>query len=274
MSHEQQPQAATRKFFRSHEMQLSYLDFGGDSENVLLLLHGHMNDARVFTDFASRLTGWRVISLDQRGHGWSDHSPEKDYSREAYLQDILALIQSELGGQPVVILGHSLGGLNAYQFAARYPQYIKAVIVEDIGTKIQVDLSFAERLPERSASLAQLKDALRQVGVRAVDYFAESVFEDERGFGFRSDCPGMRISQEHCNGAWWEDWLSSTCPVLLIHGKHSFVMDEAHAREMAARRPNTELAVFAECGHDIHSSDPDGFFDVVTKFLDTVSISA
>ncbi|MBU8712392.1 MULTISPECIES: alpha/beta fold hydrolase [Brevibacillus] len=268
-----QHQAATRKYFSSQNLRLSYLDFGGDSPNVLLCLHGHMNDGRVFAEFASKLSGWRVISLDQRGHGWSEHSPEKDYSRNAYVQDILAFVQNELGGQQIALLGHSLGGLNAYQFAARYPAYVKALIVEDIGTEIHVDLSFVERLPQRSASLEELKQSLRQVGVRAVDYFAESVLEDEHGFAFRSDLSGMRISQEHCNGEWWTDWLASACPALLIHGKHSFVMDEAHAKLMAERRANTRLAVFAECGHDIHSSDPDGFQREVQVFLDEIARS-
>ncbi|KQL45984.1 hydrolase [Brevibacillus choshinensis] len=260
----------TRKYFHSGNLKLSYLDFGGDSQDVLLLLHGHMNDARTFSTFAAAMQDYRVIGLDQRGHGWSEHPSDKDYSRESYVNDILAFIRGELGGQPVTILGHSLGGINAYQFAARYPELVKAVIVEDVGVEINGDLSFAGKLPARSASFQELRESLVRVGLRAIDYFSESVFEDEKGWGFRTDLKGMPFSQQNCNGSWWDDWLASTCPILLIHGKKSFVIDVAQAELMASRRPNTKRELFDECGHDIHSTDPEGYRRVVRSFLEEV----
>ncbi|MCY9590160.1 alpha/beta hydrolase [Paenibacillus chitinolyticus] len=274
MEHGKEHSSAKRNYFRSGANELSYVDYGGDDRPVLLLLHGHMNDAGTFAFLASRLRkDWRVIGLDQRGHGWSGHPADGDYSRESYITDILNLVRQELGGQPVVILGHSLGGVNAYQLAARYPEYVRAVIVEDIGAEIHADLSFAEKLPERSTTLQDLRDSLARLGLKAIDYFSESVFEDEKGWGFRTDLTGMRSSQENINGQWWEDWLSSTCPILLIHGKKSFVMNAEQAKLMQSRRPNTSLEIFENCGHGVHSDDPDGFYAVVKKFLDGLSES-
>ncbi|WP_422677877.1 alpha/beta fold hydrolase [Bacillus smithii] len=257
-----------RKYFQSGNIKLSYLDFGGESQNILLLLHGHMGNARTFSTFASKLKNWRVISLDQRGHGWSEHPSEKDYSRDSYLTDIYNLIHQELNGEPVTILGHSLGGINAYQFAARYPELVKAVIVEDIGAEISGDLSFIEKLPERSSSLKELRESLERLGIKGIDYFLESVFEDEKGWGFRFDLKGMRISQQNINGVWWKDWGSSTCPILLIHGKKSFVLNLSQAERMVSRRPNTKLEVFEDCGHTVHDCEPERFYQVVKNFLD------
>ncbi len=264
----QERQLPARKYFNSGHLKLSYLDFGGESPNVLLMLHGHMGDARTFSELAAKFKDWRVIALDQRGHGWSDHPSDTDYSRKSYVKDILNFVRDELGGYPVTILGHSLGGINAYQFASRHPESVKAVIVEDIGAEINADLSFAEKFPVRSPSLKELRESLERVGVKAVSYFSESVFEDEKGWGFRSDLKGMSISQQNINGVWWEDWLSSTCPILLIHGKKSFVLDLSQAELMASRRPNTKLEVFEQCGHGVHSDDPDGFYQAVRRFLD------
>lgn len=260
-------QTAVRKSFRSGELKLSYLDFGGESDRILLLLHGHMGNARTFSELAVRFPDWRVIALDQRGHGWSDHAPGKDYSRESYLADLRNLIEDELGGKPVAILGHSLGGVNAYQFAARYPERVRAAIIEDIGAVIRTDMSFAERLPERSASLKELRDALRREGLRAIDYFAECVFEDERGWGFQSDRSGIVVSNRNCQGEWWADWLGSSCPMLLAYGEKSFAIGREHAEEMAKRRPNTRLAAF-DCGHGIHTDRLDDFAAAVRTFLD------
>lgn len=258
----------TRKCFTAGSLKLSYLDFGGDSQRVLLMLHGHMGNARTFSELAVRFPDWHVIALDQRGHGWSEHSPDKDYSRDGYIEDIHHFIRQVLGGRPVTLLGHSLGGVNAYQFAARYPEMVQAVIVEDVGVEIHNDLNFAAKLPKRSASLKELRDSLMQAGLTAIDYFSESVFEDEAGWGFRSDLEGMVISQENINGTWWNDWLSSACPILLIHGQKSFIMDVKQAELMTSRRPNTKLEVFSECGHNVHADDLEGFYLAVKKFLD------
>lgn len=266
-SQDQAPLGAARKYFKSGELTLSYLDFGGNSPRILLMLHGHMGDAGTFAPFAAKMTGWRIIGLDQRGHGWSEHPPDKDYSREAYLQDIAAFIREELGGQPVTLLGHSLGGVNAYQFAARYPELVHAVIVEDIGVKLGGDLSFIEQLPDRSSTLQELRESLKRAGVRAIDYFTESAFEDENGWGFRFDIKGMSLSQQQINGDWWDDWLSSTCPVLLLHGTKSFALTLSQAELMVSRRPNTRLVVFEGIGHGIHTEDLDGFYKAVKEFL-------
>lgn len=269
MNTSSQSQAPVRKYFQSGNLKLSYLDYGATHQKILLMLHGHMGNARTFSELASRFEGWRIVVLDQRGHGWSEHPPERDYSRESYIIDLLTLIRQELDGQSVHMLGHSLGGINAYQFAARYPELITSVIVEDIGVEISGDhFAFVQNLPDRSASPKELRDSLVRAGLRNIDYFSASVFEDERGWGFRSDLPGMRISQRNINGVWWQDWLDSTCPMLLIHGSKSFALNLEQAQRMAIRRPNTKLAVFEQCGHGVHSDDLDGFYQTVQAFLD------
>ncbi|MBM7567860.1 pimeloyl-ACP methyl ester carboxylesterase [Paenibacillus sacheonensis] len=233
----------------------------------MIMLHGYMANARSFSELAVRFQDWRVIALDQRGHGWSGHSSGNAYAREDYINDILHLIQSELGGQPVTILGHSLGGLNGYQFAARYPELVKALIVEDIGAEINADFSFADKLPYRSASLKELRASLVSAGLRAIDYFSESVLEDERGWGFRTDLKGLRVSVPQSNGVWWADWLGSSCPILLIHGAKSFILDTEQAKRMEARRPGTKLVVFEQCGHGVHAEDVNGYYRAVNDYL-------
>lgn len=258
----------TRKYFQSGNLQLSYLERGEDNQKILLLLHGHMNDARNFLDLASRFTDWRVIALDQRGHGYSEHAPDLDYSRESYILDIKNLIQSIWNNQLVTILGHSLGGVNAYQFAARYPEWVQAVIVEDIGVELNFDFSFVRKLSGTFPTMEALKHRLRSIGVKAVDYFSQSVIADEKGWRFLSDLNGVPVSTQQLNGSWWEDWKDSTCPILLVRGGKSFVLDQAQAEQMVLCRPNTQLEVFEHCGHGVHEEDPDEFYEVVRNFLE------
>jgi pimeloyl-ACP methyl ester carboxylesterase len=101
----------------------------------LLALHGHLGRGRVWAPLAEALPGWRVVAPDQRGHGRA--AVADDVSREAYVGDAAALIE-ELGLAPAVVLGHSLGGVNAYQLAAWRPELVRAVIVEDAPAEMAV----------------------------------------------------------------------------------------------------------------------------------------
>ncbi|WP_430500129.1 alpha/beta fold hydrolase [Micromonospora trifolii] len=137
--------------------RLSYLDFGG-SGTPLLALHGHYNEASAFTPLAEALTPqWRVIALDQRGHGASARA--ESYEREDYVADVAALHQHLKVG-PAVVLGHSLGGVNAYQCASRHADRVTALIVEDIGAVVDCDWSFTTSLPRRAPSRDALASAL------------------------------------------------------------------------------------------------------------------
>ncbi|MEQ8145826.1 alpha/beta hydrolase [Streptomyces sp. OP7] len=240
--------------------RLSYLDFGGPGR-PLLALHGHFNEGRTFSRLARALSpDWRVVALDQRGHGFSDRGP--DFSREGYVRDAAALI-AHFGLERPVVLGHSMGGVNAYQLAARHPDLVGALVVEDIGAEIEDDLSFClawpHRAPTRAALVEQLGDAAR--------YLTDAVREYPDGWGLAFRPEDMVTSVGQVNGNHWDDWLASDCPALLVHGTRSDTLTEAHAKEMAARRPNTQFAQLVT-GHTVHETDPAGFCATVRAFLE------
>jgi pimeloyl-ACP methyl ester carboxylesterase len=114
-------------------VRLAYQEWGDGAP--LLALHGHLGSGLVWERLARALPGWRVVAPDQRGHGRTGPGP--DYSREGYVTDAAGFVE-ELGLAPAVVLGHSLGGVNAYQLAARRPELVRAVIVEDIPAELPV----------------------------------------------------------------------------------------------------------------------------------------
>ncbi|MEU8435621.1 alpha/beta hydrolase [Streptomyces sp. NPDC029216] len=242
--------------------RLSYLDFGGPGR-PLLALHGHFNEGRTFTALARALApDWRVVAPDQRGHGFSDRAA--DFSREGYVDDAAALL-AHLGLDRVVVLGHSLGGVNAYQLAAHHPHLVSALVIEDVGAEIDSDLSFClrwpHRAPTRTALIEQLGDSAR--------YLTDAVREHPDGWGLAFRPQDMVTSVGRVNGDHWADWLSTDCPALLVHGTRSDTLTAGHAKEMAARRPRTRLAELAT-GHTVHETDPEGFATTVRTFLDTL----
>ena len=252
-----------RSAFERDGLTLSYLDSG--SGRPLVALHAHWMDGSTFVPLAAALSpNWRVIALDQRGHGFSDHAAS--YSRHDYLQDLLGLL-GELRLPSAVLLGNSLGGVNAYQFAARHPDLVDALIIEDIGAKINDDTRFA--LPW--AGLYPTRAALEErIGPRFANALSSSIRETARGWRLAFDPNDTVTSQDGLNGDHWDDWLASRCPTLLIRGRDSRVTDPTQLEQMAARRANTK-GMTLDGGHVVHGDNPHGFAATVKEFLNELS---
>ncbi|QWU15837.1 Pimeloyl-ACP methyl ester carboxylesterase [Paenibacillus sophorae] len=252
----------SRKFFEGPDTTLSFIDFGGGGFPVLAL-HGHMNEGLFAQDLARTLAGeYRVIALDQRGHGESGRP--LSYDNERYVDDALALLD-HLGIDETVLLGHSLGGVVAYRLAARRPERVRALIIEDIGAVVNDNLSFTGRWPRRMPTKEALIAALGRVGPA----FAYSMREYGDGWGLPFVPEDMAVSQRHLNGDHWDDWLATDCPALLLHGMRSTCLSYDQAEEMASRRPNTKLVHF-EAGHSIHFDALDPFIEAIQAFLKSI----
>ncbi|WP_327098753.1 alpha/beta hydrolase [Nocardia vinacea] len=253
----------TRATFDINGRRMSYLDFGG-AGRPLLALHGHMSEAASFAELAERLApGWRLIGLDQRGHGFSDRAG--DYSRAGYLADIAALLD-HLGLDSVVLLGHSLGGINAYQFAARYPERVEAFIDADGAVSLGLDghnpLQFVLALPYEAPTRQELVDAIGPMAA----HFADLARERADGSWSLPFHPRDIVdSEDLVHGDHWADWEASTCPALLIRATHGVIPRE-QADAMVQRRPNTRI-VELDTDHFVYANDPDGFAKTVNEFL-------
>ena len=203
---------------------------------------------------------WRVIALDQRGHGYSGHA--SSYTRDDYLQDLAALYD-HLGMRRAILIGNSLGGVNAYQFAARHPDRVRALVIEDIGVVVKDEISFVLNWAGTFERRQQLEEV---IGPRFLPYLKDSVRQDPDGWRLAFDPKEMLKSQRCLFGVYWNDWLVSSCPALLIRGTDSRVTSETQFEEMANRRANT---IFRQLpgGHVVHFDSPEAFTHTVRAFL-------
>ena len=250
--------------FEHDGLTLSYLDTGSDRP-LIIALHAMWMEARSFEDFASSMPEWRVVSLDQRGHGLSDHST--DYSRAAFVGDIAALLNHLRVREPVVLIGNSLGGTNAFIFAARHPQRVRALVIEEGPPEQHESMTFI--LEWRG--LYPTSEALEQkIGERLAWSVKPSFRETAHGWTLAFDPDELVGMKDVLNGNFWDEWMRSTCPALVVRGTDSKAVDGKLLESMAARRPNTEL-VTLKAGHVTHHDDPAGFVSHVRAFLGKLS---
>ncbi len=240
-------------------LKLSYLDSGNEG-SVLIALHAHIMEATTFIPLPGMLPpGWRVIALDQRGHGHSDHAPS--YTRDDYMRDLEALFE-HLNLTDAVLLGNSLGGVNAYQFAARHPDKVRALIIEDIGTELADNLSFVLAWKGHFPTREALAEAIGPLSA----YLQDSFRETPAGWKLAFDPHDIVESGRCLAGDHTRDWIATQCPALLLRGRDSKVTTRANLEQMASQRPNTRLETL-DGGHVLHVDNPLGFANAVNEFL-------
>ncbi len=243
--------------------RLSYLDSGGTGR-PLLALHGHLAEGASFTRLAEELgPEWRVIAPDQRGHGDSDRTAE--YSREGYVDDLIALLE-DLALGPVVVLGHSLGGINLMYLTARRPDLVAAFVNVD-GPVVMPDgpspLAFVLNFPYTAPTREEVIEGAGPIG----PMIARGVRQNPDGSWRLPFHPQDTVdSEEAVHGEHWDAWVGSDLPTLLINGRKSQALPGETAEEMAARRPRTTL-VRLDTDHFVQAQDPEGFHRAVREFL-------
>jgi pimeloyl-ACP methyl ester carboxylesterase len=117
------------QFLSRDGVRLGYEEQGSGSP-PMLLVHGWSCDHTHFAPQAEHFSKrHRVISVDLRGHGASD-VPEQEYSMAGFADDLAFLCEQLDVNRPVVV-GHSMGGVIAFEMAARHPEIVGAVVAID-----------------------------------------------------------------------------------------------------------------------------------------------
>jgi pimeloyl-ACP methyl ester carboxylesterase len=183
------------------------------------------------SDLASH---FHVVCMDWLGRGRSGWmADERDYSLATYVEQLRQMIE-HLGGAPVVLLGSSMGGSAAIELAARHPELVERLVLNDIGPYIP-----HSRRARRSQTLARHyvfrdpADLLRKIGasqkndgpvsddIRFNVTFHQTRWSDEEGGRvYRHDVRALQAFRQDAKHSLdqWELWKRVKCPTLLIHG--------------------------------------------------------
>jgi pimeloyl-ACP methyl ester carboxylesterase len=257
---------------------------------AILLIHGIGDNSTtwegVHAQLAQRFT---VIAPDLLGHGKSD-KPRADYSVAAYangMRDLLSVLDIER----VTIVGHSLGGGVAMQFAYQFPQLVERLILVGAGG-VTKDVNFVLRLaslPMGSEAIALLRLPLV---LPAVQVAGKIVGKTLGTTALGHDLPNMLrvlndLPEPTASAAFSRtlravvDWrgqivtmldrcyLTEAIPVQIIWGTRDAVVPVRHATMAHAAMPGSRLEIFEGSGHFPFHDDPARFIDVVQRFIDS-----
>ena len=262
----------TRGTVTSGPVPLAYLDSGGDGSPVVFL-HGAMGRgacwAKVMTALAPH---HRCIALDQRGHGRSG-KPQHAYQREDFVADLQHAVNA-LGLTRFALIGHSTGALNAWVYAARHPERVAALVIEDMHatgrgpSEVESWRNWLQSWPlpfptklDATAHFARLRPSL-------ADYFAELFEEREDGWWpvFSNQTIIETIEANEARD-WWNELAAVACPTLVVKGGDSDYLLQAEAERMASTLRQGRLAVVPGANHTVHVDQPEAYVETVAEFL-------
>jgi pimeloyl-ACP methyl ester carboxylesterase len=257
---------------------------------AILLIHGIGDNSTTWEKVQSKLAQrFTVIAPDLLGHGKSD-KPRADYSVAAYangMRDLLSVLDIER----VTVVGHSLGGGVAMQFAYQFPQLVERLILVGAGG-VTKDVNVALRIasvPMGSEALAVLRLPLVLPAIQLIGRVGGVLFGST---GVGRDLPDVvrilaDLPEPTASSAFARtlravvDWrgqvvtmldrcyLTESVPVQLIWGSRDSVIPVEHARMAHAAMPGSQLEVFEGSGHFPFHDDPDRFCELVEKFIDS-----
>ncbi len=274
-----------RREITLHGHRFSYRTEG--TGPLLVLLHGIAGTSATWDDVIPRLSPRHsVLAPDLLGHGESA-KPAGDYSLGAYANSLRDLLEA-LGHERATIVGHSLGGGIALQFAYQfYEKCERLVLVSSGGLGREVHrLLRAAALPGAEVVLPWLSKAGRQsigrvvhalgkAGLRASADLEESWrsfisledLEARRAFLHTVrgiiDLGGQRVSAHD------RLYLAAGLPTLILWGERDPLIPVRHAHEAHERIPGSRLEIFPGAGHFPYRDDPRRFAEVVLDFVKT-----
>ena len=271
-----EPKAPADSYISAGGVRVHYLDWGNPDAQTMVLLHGIQDCARSWDFFAERLRDdYRVLALDNRGHGDSEWAGACRYGFSDYVSDLKCLID-ELGLQKIVLIGHSAGARYAFSYAANRPEAIESLVIVDIDPDAVNPRSgdmFA-RYAEESDEWGSMDDVVERLRDRQPDS-TDDMLLHQAEWMTRPLGDGRRIWKRdpatlpaYERPDLWDDLKRISCPTLIVRGRQSELLNHEVAVRMREAVPGSRLAELEGAGHWVYQELPEAFEITIRWFLE------
>ena len=263
------------------QMRFHFLEWGHPDAAPIVLLHGGHQSAHSWDLVSLHLAQrYRVLALDQRGHGDSEWARDVLYSNHEMSLDAEAFIAA-MGLHRPVLIGHSMGGRNAMLLIRRNPALPRAAVIVDVGPElsdkgraaiagfVQVNQEFDDLEHFVSNVLKYDPYRPREHIERTVKY--NMLQRADGKFVSKCDANPRRLNIARGGGPLENISLREAedfdLPVLLVRGANSTILAADAADRFAAALPRGSLITVPDCGHNVHGQNTKGFTAVLGGFL-------
>lgn len=239
-----------------------------------VILHGFLGSGDNWKSLGNQFAeaGYQVHLVDQRNHGHSFHA--EDFSYEVMANDLLKYLAHHHISE-CILLGHSMGGKTAMEFATSYPEKVLKLLVADIGPKAYpqhhqdilkaLSLLDFEKLKSRGEADKLLSEYIPDMGTR--QFLLKNLYWKEKGrLGLRINLPILSEKINEVGKA-----LSSASvfekPTLFLKGARSGYIEVMDELLIHKQFPKAQIVTISKAGHWLHAENPSEFHQNVVKFL-------
>jgi len=262
-------------------LRFHYRDWASNKPDApdLVLLHGFTGHARTWDAFAEAMTDrYRVLALDQRGHGQTAWASADAYGADEMQADLAAFVGA-LGLKRFTLLGLSMGGGVAIHYAGTRPPELAALVIVDIAPEVEPAGAGRIQASVRTTDVFESRDEAF-AAARAADStppeahhrhrIEHNLMRTEDGrWTWRYDralrAPGaVRVRDPE---AGWRAVANIAVPTLLIRGEISDLVSPEIAERMLKANANIRLTTVKGAGHSVPLDQPEGFASACREFL-------
>jgi non-heme chloroperoxidase len=258
-----------------YRVKLPYVEQGDPSGVPMILLHGYTDSWYSFEPVLPHLPrSIHAFALTQRGHGDADR-PKVGYRTRDFAADVVAFADA-LGLGPVVVVGHSMGSVNAQRFAMDHPERVLGLVLAGSFATLQgnpaiidfwqsgvsqlmdpIDPDFVREFQE--STLAQpippkFLDTIVQESLKVPAHVWRAAFE---GF-LEDDFVG--------------EWDKIKAPTLIIWGARDTFCPRQEQDTLLRAIPSARLVVYENAGHALHWEEPERFAADLADFVKSLGI--
>lgn len=257
-----------------------YYEIAGEGQ-PFVMIHAGVADSRQWNyEFAHFSKRYRVLRYDLRGYGRS----EPVAGEFSHLQDLTALLDYLHIDQPLILMGCSMGGGLAMDFALTYPSKVKALIMVDAGPSgLELDVPTPAKFEEaekayNAGDLDLVAEVETQIWFDGMGRTPEQVNQEMRQLAYEMNRRaltldakqlGKRIPDAPVPAA--ERFSELSLPVLIIVGAYDTPYMQAAADHMLEKVPSARKVVIEDAAHLPNMDQPAEFQRVVTTFLERVT---
>lgn len=254
-------------------IQLEYAEQGNFNGTPVIFLHGLSDSWHSFESVFSFLPATiHAFAISQRGHGDSDR-PLSGYTPNDFAGDIAEFVK--LHGLPsVFIVGHSMGGMIAQQFAINYPHLLKGLVIIDSDAWFKDNPGF----PEFYNEVLKMNGPMDK---KFMDEFQKSTLVNpiDPAFYNKLVAEGMKVPfnvfKSACTGMieadLREDLKQIKAPVRIFWGDKDNFCFLSDQETLASNIADVKLVVYENTGHALHWEKPERFTNDLVQFIKAAS---